>query len=104
MGVTSLGMKPVPIDMHFEFQGVLGINSGQTVDVGWCLFDGEFPDPLIDHTQILRGGPDRHFVEVRRTLEEGQTPGFCRAFFYSIRNLSSDFIFTGQNYIFFRVT
>ena len=94
----------MPIDMHFEYLGVLGINPGETVDVGWCLFDGEFPDPLIDHTIIFGGGPDRHFVEVRRTFDEGQTPGNCRAFFHSVRNLSSGFIYTGQNYIFFRVT
>jgi hypothetical protein len=86
------------VSMNFEYDGVTGLSPGETVEVGWCLFDGEFP-PLIDGTQVLRGGPDRHFVEIRRTLDEGAT-GNCRAFFYTVRNLSSGFVYVGNNYIF----
>jgi hypothetical protein len=93
----------MPVSMSYEYDGVTGIGPGETVQLGWCLFRGEFPDPLIDHTQIIRGGPGRHFVEVRRTVEEGETPGNCRAFFYTVKNLSSEFIYTGNNYIFFKV-
>jgi len=91
------------VTLNYEYDGVTGLNPGQEVEIGSCLFDGEFPDPMIDHTIIIRGGADRHFVEVKRTLEEGQTPGFCRAFFYTVRNLSSGFIYTGNNYIFVKI-
>jgi hypothetical protein len=91
------------VSFSFEFLGTLSINGGQTVNVGWELFPGEFP-PLIDHSIILRGGPGRNFVEVRDILHEGVTPGAFRAFNYNARNLSPNFIFTGMNYIFPKVS
>jgi hypothetical protein len=93
----------MPVTFNFEYDGVAGINPGETITVGWVLFAGEFP-PLIDHGQILRGGPGRHFVQVRTMDQEGESAGFSRAFFYTVRNLDSAFIYTGYNYIFPKVT
>lgn len=86
----------------YEYDGVLGLNAGQTANVGWLMFDGDFP-PLIDHSIILRGSASRHFVQVRGFDQEGATPGFGRAVYYTVQNLDSEFIYTGLNYIWFNV-
>jgi hypothetical protein len=92
----------VAIRSTYENDGVLGLNAGELATVGWEMFDGDFP-PLIDHSIILRGSAGRHFVRVTVFDQEGATPGFGRAVYYTVQNLDSEFIFTGLNYIWFNV-
>ena len=86
--------------MTYEYLGVTAVAPGETVEIGWCLFRHEFPDPLINHTE---GGEGDRILEIRRTVEHGEQPGQCRAFFYTVKNLHSlDWMVVGNNYIFFK--
>jgi len=90
------------ITMTVEFDGLLGLNAGETATVGWLMFDGDWP-PLIDHSIIIRGSSGRHFVQVRGFDQEGFTPGHGRASYYTVRNLDTEFIQTFMDYIWFNV-
>ncbi len=87
------------VTFNHEYLGVSSIGPGETVEIGWELFPGEFP-PLIDHSYMVGFATGRHFLEVRTTVVEGRSSGFVRAFYYTIRNLDSHFMYTANDYIF----
>jgi hypothetical protein len=90
------------IEMTFEKLGQVSIAAGATVQIGWQLFDGEFP-PLIDHTSVFGFDSARHIVRVSTIDHEGPNN---RAFHYSVTNISSGpaIVVIPQHYIFFKAS
>ena len=86
------------IHSTFEYDGVLGLNAGETATVGWEMFDGDFP-PLVDHSVILRGSESRHFVQVRGSTRKVRRRASGERSTTPLENLDSAFIYTGLNNI-----
>jgi hypothetical protein len=49
------GETLMAVQMNFESLGQLSLNRDATVQIGWQLFEGEFP-PLINHTNNFTFG------------------------------------------------
>ena len=90
------------ITMTFERLGQVAIARGATVQVGWELFEGEFP-PLPNYTLVFGGDSERHIVRVSAVDHEGP---HSRSFFFTLTNISAGPapIVVPQGYIFFKVS
>ncbi len=90
----------MPVTFAYEYMGITTVRPGETVEMGWELFPGEFP-PLIDHSFFSVGGPGgyRTFLDVHPTVVEGPEPG-PRAFFYSVQNPNPGYAFMFTDFIF----
>jgi len=92
------------IEMKFEALGQIALARGQTVNIGWELFEGEFP-PLVNHSNIVGFDDGRHKVQLGPMEHESKSVNGIHSFRYNVTNTSTGpaVIHLPQSYIFFTV-